>query len=443
MLVLMRTAASCALWFEEGKDVTTTAREVNVAIAADLNNDGIVDVVSASSKDSDTFHIVWYQHLDGSGTFGEALEIGPTTAIALSLLAADLDSDGHLDVLYTSSDADEDGISWFRSDGDGGFSPAVMIEARNSSRVLTRDLDGDGDLDLIVVPLLSSGLWWHENTGDGTFGPSTFFPEPTGGWPPFTYFAEVGDIDGDGALDVACSFTVNDDFPDVVWYQNDGRGSFAAAQEITMDVDIFSSYGISSLAIADFDGDDDLDVAAAAAQMCGVHWHENQQPDATFGPGVEVFQAFQVFGCAITAVDFDGDNDTDILIHSGAGFETSGVVFAENTNGWGDFTSTIVVRTQSISSVFAADFNGDGLVDVLESNSADHRITWHQSISSVTPAPYDVSATPGPTTPLATSDIPATPSPTMPPATPTPGLPAAPVSLAPAQVVSPSLPPSR
>lgn len=442
MLVLLRAAGSCALLFEEGSDVSTTAREVNVAIAADLDNDGFIDVVSASSSDSDTFHIVWYQNLDGSGNFGEALEVGPTTSIALSLLAVDIDADGHLDVLYTSSDADEDGISWFKNDGDAGFSPAVMIEARSSSRVLTGDLDSDGDLDLIVVPLLSSGLWWHKNTGDGTFEPSTSFPEPTGGWPPFTYSAEVGDIDGDGALDVACSFHESDGFPDVVWYQNDGLGSFAAAQEITMDFYIFL-YGISSLAIADFDGDGDSDVAVAAGQMCEVHWYENQQPGVTFGPGVEVFAAFQVFGCTIIAADFDGDNDTDILIHSGARFETMYVNLAENTNGWGDFATTTVLAAPSISSVFAADFNGDGLMDVLESNSADHRITWHRSISSATPAPSLVSATPSPTTPVATSDIADLPSSTMPQATPAPGLPAAPVSLPPAGVVSPSLPPLR
>lgn len=76
-------------------------------VVADLDGDGDLDLISASFGDG---RIVWYENIDGAGTFTGGVDID-TLGSALSVVAADLSGDGNLDlvvryyicVLYDSS----------------------------------------------------------------------------------------------------------------------------------------------------------------------------------------------------------------------------------------------------------------------------------------------------------------------------------------------------
>ena len=82
--------------------ITTAAIGATSVYAADLDNDGDMDVLSASYDDS---KIAWYEN-DGSGNFGVQQIITTVADAAASVYAADLDNDGDIDVLSASGSDD-------------------------------------------------------------------------------------------------------------------------------------------------------------------------------------------------------------------------------------------------------------------------------------------------------------------------------------------------
>ena len=127
--------------------------------AADLDSDGDLDVLSASEENHDA--IVWCAN-DGSGQFGPQQVITTEAGGGLqSVYAADLDGDGDPDVL--SASYNDNKIAWYANDGTGQFGPQRVIttEAIGASCVHAADLDGDGDLDVLSAG--DSKIAWYEN----------------------------------------------------------------------------------------------------------------------------------------------------------------------------------------------------------------------------------------------------------------------------------------
>ena len=91
-------------------------------IAADLDGDGDLDVVSAGYQDG---RFVWYENTDGAGTFAAGQDIDLLDS-AQSVVAADLDGDGDLDLV--ACDQVGGRIVWYENtDGLGTFSAAIDI----------------------------------------------------------------------------------------------------------------------------------------------------------------------------------------------------------------------------------------------------------------------------------------------------------------------------
>ncbi|KGL62450.1 FG-GAP-like repeat-containing protein [Polaribacter sp. Hel1_85] len=135
-------------FFYGQETISTQADGAFCVRAADLDGDGDIDVLSASTNDN---RIAWYEN-DGAGNFGPQQIITTAVNYATAVSAADMDGDGDLDVL--SASADDDRIAWYENDGAGNFGPqqTITTNANLIRKIYTADLDGDGDMD--VFPLL-------------------------------------------------------------------------------------------------------------------------------------------------------------------------------------------------------------------------------------------------------------------------------------------------
>jgi len=244
-----------------------TINASTAVFAADLDGDGDLDVLSASYYDL----VGWYENLDGTGTFGPKHDISDVIARTRTVIAADLDGDDDLDVLIASSEAPL--VIWYENlDGAGSFGPRQMLPAYGDWHVAAEDLDGDDDLDIVAVASERGLVHWIENLdGAGDFGAVHLITDS------YTVpaWAHPADLDGDDDPDLVI---VTYDTGEVSWWENsDGAGTFVLEQTFASDV-----LGAFSVDTTDFDGDGDLDVFVAG--FFEIVWFEHLDGSGSFGP---------------------------------------------------------------------------------------------------------------------------------------------------------------
>jgi len=144
------------------RPIATDANGASWTFAADLDGDGDIDVLSASSLDD---KIAWYENL-GGGTFGIQQIITTDASFAAGVFAADVDGDGDEDVV--SASRDDNKIAWYENiDGAGTFGAQQVIatSAVGARSVVAADLDNDGDLDIAAASAGDDTVAWFENQG--------------------------------------------------------------------------------------------------------------------------------------------------------------------------------------------------------------------------------------------------------------------------------------
>jgi hypothetical protein len=345
--------------------ITSLAGGARSVYAADVDGDGDLDVLSTSRVDDE---IAWYANTDGSGSFGSEQVIASLADGASSVVAADVDGDGDLDVL--SALFDDDTIAWYaNTDGSGSFGSEQVIstQAYGALSAFAADVDGDGALDVLSASFDGDAIAWYENTdGSGSFGSEQVISSLADG--AASVFA--ADLDGDGDLDVLSASFYGDA---IAWYENtDGSGSFGSEQVIDSLAD-----GAGSVFAADMDGDGDLDVLSASVDGGRITWYENTDGSGSFG-SEQVISTLAGGASSVLAADVDGDGDLDVL---SASVDGDTIAWYENTDGSGSFGSEQVVSTlaDGASSVFAADVDGDGDLDVLSASFYDDEIAWYEN----------------------------------------------------------------
>ncbi|MEZ4880922.1 MAG: T9SS type A sorting domain-containing protein [Flavobacteriaceae bacterium] len=273
--------------------------------AADLDGDGDMDVLAVSYYFD---MVVWYENLDGLGNFSSQKIISNTTDGAYIVIAADIDGDGNMDVI---SGSDNTGIAWYENMGNGIFGPIKIVDSSASiaRHISLTDLDGDGDLDIIGS---SSGanvsLSWYENlNGLGDFSSPNLIDESNFALGPICLI----DLDGDNNKDILLIAAVSG-ADKVVWYHNSGAGNFSSQIVIHNDpIDVWSIYS----ADLDQDGDNDVLITRGAAFNGQVVWFENLDGQGSFGNGNVIGTQHQ-FPRSVIAADIDNDGDMDVIASS-------------------------------------------------------------------------------------------------------------------------------
>jgi hypothetical protein len=371
--------------------ITTTADGARSVYAADLDGDGDMDVLSASEVDD---KIAWYEN-DGVGgfTLPTSSTITTTADGAKSVYAADLDGDGDMDVLSASTIDNK--IAWYKNDGAGGFTaqPAITTATNGGGSMYAADLDGDGDLDV-----LSSEIAWYQNDGVGNFTIQTTISNTPGN-------VYAADLDGDGDMDVL-SYSGSK----IAWYENDGIGGFSLPASSTITDAVLSAQSVYA---ADLDGDGDLDVLSASLMDDKIAWYPNHISNITrIEPTSAVADStIKIYGKYINRnsvlVTFNGTPGTIDIVNSSASVLkvmvpdiTPGLVDVVIASPGGqsvpqapsNFTilsstppdtaivqASISTTADYATSVYAADLDGDGDMDVLSSSQMDNKIAWYKN----------------------------------------------------------------
>lgn len=343
-------------------DVWST-ETVECVQAADLDNDGDQDVlVGTQGTGGAEGSIAWYENTN-QGAFGPRQVVSNTVDNASTILAVDVNSDGLRDLVVVARD--DALILWFENLGFGnGFSPAQTLRAGAVAinSLGWADVNGDGATDLLSASSTTGVSWYEHLDGMGTFGSAqAISPAVDAGC------ARAVDLDNDGDMDILAALTGLDK---TVWYENtDGAGAFAAEQVISAATD-----GVIAVWATDVDSDGDMDVFASAAGDHALTWYRNTDGQGTFAFASQIEQSPGHQGIWIETADFDLDNDMDVLSAAGgvsvdSGFLRTGrITWYENSDGLGDYSTGHAISDDTFGGalrVVAGDIDGDGDEDVL------------------------------------------------------------------------------
>ena len=281
--------------------ITASADGAGHVRTGDLD-DGDSDVVSASFDDQ---IVAWYENL-GAGAFAAQSVIAMDASNLGSLDLADLDDDGDLDVLIAGPG--EYGLEWYENLGGAVFAGSrnVAESNYNSGAIASpADLDADGDLDVLTTTSFNNGIGWHENLGSGSFSPARTITTGLES----TATLSTADVDGDGDPDILHGSHREDT---VAWYENRGGGDFHGRRVIATGID-----DISAVTPGDLDADGDVDIIIASYDDDRIAWYENLERGRFSGARVVTMDADGAIDAI--AADLDGDGDADILAAASIG----------------------------------------------------------------------------------------------------------------------------
>ncbi len=342
--------------FYGGPIGTPTTNAMNVA---DVNGDDLPDVIYGTGNG-----LSWIMN-EGMNQWAAPLSIGSAGAPIGHIAPADLDGDGDMDLLVSIEDADL--LGWFMNDGSGTFGPLVPIvsDAQGAGSVTAADMDGTGTLDVLFAERIGSTVRWALNTGGGAFGAlTTLSTGPTG-------VTLCSDMDGDGDLDVVVGPGSDDR---VEWYRNLGNGTFGAQEVVSL-----NARAGGSVTTPDLNGDGLVDVVHTSSQN-GTNQHFIQ---ASFGQGGGAFAAAVVLATVSSiqgfhTFDVDGDGDVDSVFgHDGTSSTPDTLSWCAN-DGNGNLAQPVAITTATqLSLVGTVDLDGDLDLDLLSLELDDDRLVWY------------------------------------------------------------------
>lgn len=333
--------------------------------AVDLNHDGKQDLALSQEVK------VYAMQGKGDGTFASA----PDSPVSIPsppyedygtpylgpIAVGDFNNSGNPGLAVGMADNDAAAILLGSANGTLTPSPAAFAYAYylNTNALAAADFNADGNLDLAMVNFNTSFV--ELGYGKGAFNVGATLNAPEGA---FMSGAAVGDFNGDGNLDVAVADGGSTTYPYSGMDLSLGNGDGTFLQ--TDGAPVFFGQDVSGIVAGDFNGDGKLDLAMpdyagnTVFLLLGNGDGTFQQP-VTFpvGEGPE----------AIVAGDFNNDGKLD-LVTMNDGDETLTLLLG---NGDGTFTqasgSPYTVGATPLA-IAAADFNGDGKLDLAVSNGA-------------------------------------------------------------------------
>lgn len=278
-------------------------------VLADLNGDGRLDLVVANASDASvTVRLADPAH---PGAFLPATVLSTPGRTPLDVAVGDLNGDGLPDIAVAASGANS--VLVFDQTTGGAFAAPVAIAVGGDPQaVAVGDLDGNGLPDLAVATS-SNAVSVLLQTSAGTFAPAVDYA--TGVNPSAL---KVVDLNGDGKLDLLTANYGATAGPNTlglsVLLQGTTAGTFQAAATYATD------YRSAALAVGDLDGDGHLDVVVANAGLPGFPGSVSVLRQDPANPG-NLLPASNLLGLwgplGVAIADMDGDGHPDLVVADG------------------------------------------------------------------------------------------------------------------------------
>jgi hypothetical protein len=310
---------------------------------ADVDGDGDMDALVAHGRHWPQPNEVYLNN--GRARFTVSYQLGSRSATTYAVPAGDLDGDGDVDVVVANDLAQ----NWvYLNDGIGQFTPAWPVgpEVEPTRSAQLYDLDSDGDLDVLVTNRgASNGLFL--NDGTGRFGSKREFGESDGS----TIAVAVGDVNADG-------------HPDLVLANRDGQANQVLINDGRLGFVDGIRYGTGSdetrsAAVGDLNGDGHLDIVNAnIGEPNRIYLGDGT---GAFDYGTSVGDDEQSYALALV------DVDTDVVV---ANVRARNEVYLNDGSGVAWVRMPIGEEAYTTYGLDVSDLNGDGFEDLGFANSS-------------------------------------------------------------------------
>jgi len=196
-------------------DISENSGGVTKIITADLNNNGLLDIITSRAYQYD--NITFYENL-GEGNFSAMQFIEGNLDDPITLASGDFNNNGWTDIVTMTQTNGE--IFWYPNTN-GSFSERIMIDEGIffGNGIVAGDFDNNGSIDLVAIGQHSIDL--YRNDGNGNFTKEHILTTDTSPNVLECLYIETVDINNNGNLDLVVAETLGG-----VIYFNDGTGSF-------------------------------------------------------------------------------------------------------------------------------------------------------------------------------------------------------------------------
>ena len=369
--------------------VPTAGTQAQSVITADVNGDGNADLL-CSDQGSAKISIVLGV---GNGTFSAPLSF-TTSAFGSDIRTSDLNADGRADFVQTVTS----GVVARLGNGDGTFGPEVLTAVSGcaaSADFMPGDFNEDGRPDLAVLnPCPLGHVSLLIGNGDGSFQAPMDTPV-TG-----PFFCDVGDLNGDGHLDLAMS---QNGGPILNVLLGRGDGTFQPPMPSTV------GWDAAGVRIADLNADGFADIAVSSHSTSGVYLLGGHG-DGTFDPSVGLATARAPYSLQAGDLKTDGRPDLVTPVVDIAP-PVDGLTLLLNSTGPAIGSAPLVTAPDSVAAtegvaltilVTATDPDGEAIASLRDDVSLAGRTftvnaqntsgtyTWTPSFGTARPTPYYV-----------------------------------------------------
>ncbi|MEM6674632.1 MAG: VCBS repeat-containing protein [Planctomycetota bacterium] len=297
----------------------------------------------------------------------------------------DVDADGDLDLVQNLALPNR--LSTLLNDGTGSFSLGALLPAPQSSGPeVVEDLDGDGVVDLVILPVpfasFDTPIHAARGLGGGTFADPTAISPPL---PEIRNASALGDLDGDGLVDFVGSGQLDDSTSRIFATLNASSvGSLAFSESIDVTTAVREPFGVR---LADLDSDGAQDAIVLSRLGDESRWMRGDGLGNFVDSGLLPIDLDFVHD--VRFADFDGDEVIDLV---GRGDRT-GLVVSRGLGG-GRFDVPLALNPPNMPAPFGlwdvlvVDLDQDGRDDIV--TGIQTSLHYYRNLGSFTWAPPTV-----------------------------------------------------